>query len=924
MKSTLFRIRHSWLLAATGLVALGITYAHSVLGQTWNGGGGNWGTPSNWTPPIVPNSSAAVSNFNAVAGSSSLVNLSGGPFTIGTLNLNNKVNGGFTFTGGTLQLEAINVQSHSPAPDLDASARIVLVAGTPFIRTAFPDSTLTIAGSLSDSEVSSFVTVAGPGTVTLTGTGSSSIFNDTFSLGSLLLSPDISAGTMIIQRGAKLSDSFGEVLDGTLTVTGAGSTWTNNGDLDIGIVSLGFGFRAGTLRIQDGGRVSDVNGIISDGAVIVAGAGSTWINSETLSIGVPVDLSILQITSGGTVSAAATTIFTLGTLEIGGSFTLNGPLTLNGGTVRAIADTTLPNDARVDTGGAILDSNGFNLTVSGDLSGPGGITKVSPGTVILTGTNTYSGGTAIEAGTLVAGTPSAAQEVSQALGKGDVFLMGGTLRTPSLDPLIINVGHNYTQAPGGTLALGVAGVNGRDYDQVQVGGNASLDGTLTVSSLSNFRPGRGNAFEVLRSNGTRSGQFAQVKDFLNNNPSLQRIDVYASNGVALLYVAAPHPGPSLGPIPSPIEAVIPTPLPPVDSEKALSLSFLLRVLNPTAEQLSSLFEIPFSEANTQRFNLNNRFAEIQRGSTGFASPLPPIPATGEETVLQKDGKTVSQPPVFQTGPQNRWGVWVNGWGDFVSVDDDNFSRGYHFTTGGGSVGIDYRITGSLAVGIFGSYAHTWTDLNPGEVDVNTGRGGLYATYWNKGLYVNGAVYGGYNSYDTSRRQLSRGLVSGSTSGYEFSTFLEAGYDFHFGNFFSVGPVASLQYTNVLVDAYSERGSFLPLNIHDDSEDSLRTDVGIQASYAWQIGKVLMIPTVRAAWEHEYLYSALPITFGAVDFPGVTATAFGPDEGHDSFIINAGVGTQWTPTISTFIGYQGQLGRSNYEANGVTGSISFSF
>jgi fibronectin-binding autotransporter adhesin len=305
------------------------------------------------------------------------------------------------------------------------------------------------------------------------------------------------------------------------------------------------------------------------------------------------------------------------------------------------------------------------------------------------------------------------------------------------------------------------------------------------------------------------------------------------------------------------------------------------------------------------------------------SPLPTVPTTGKETVLQKDGKTVSQPPVFQPGPQNRWGVWVNGWGDFVSVDDDNFAKGYNFTTGGGGVGIDYRITDSLAVGIFGSYAYTWTDLKPGDVDVNTGRGGLYATYWNQGFYVNGAVYGGHNSYDTSRQQLIRGMANGSTSGYEFSTFVEAGYDFHFG-YFSVGPIGSLQYTNVHVDGYSERGSFLPLNIHSDSQESLRTDLGAQASYAWQVGKVLVIPTVRAAWEHEYLYSALPITFSAVAFPGVTATAFGPDEGHDSFIINAGAATQWTPRISTFVGYQGQLVRSNYDANGVTGSISFSF
>jgi outer membrane autotransporter protein len=105
---------------------------------------------------------------------------------------------------------------------------------------------------------------------------------------------------------------------------------------------------------------------------------------------------------------------------------------------------------------------------------------------------------------------------------------------------------------------------------------------------------------------------------------------------------------------------------------------------------------------------------------------------------------------------------------------------------------------------------------------------------------------------------------------------------------------------------------------------LRSDLGIQGSYAWQIGKVLVIPTVRAAWEHEYLYSALPITFSTVNFPGVTATVFGPDEGHDSFIINAGAATQWTPRFSTFVGYQGQLARSNYNANGVTGSINFSF
>jgi len=42
------------------------------------------------------------------------------------------------------------------------------------------------------------------------------------------------------------------------------------------------------------------------------------------------------------------------------------------------------------------------------------------------------------------------------------------------------------------------------------------------------------------------------------------------------------------------------------------------------------------------------------------------------------------------------------------------------------------------------------------------------------------------------------------------------------------------------------------------------------------------------------------------------------------IINAGANVQWTPRITTYVSYQGQPGRDNYNANGVTGTISFSF
>ena len=586
--------------------------------------------------------------------------------------------------------------------------------------------------------------------------------------------------------------------------------------------------------------------------LIKYGIGTLTINGPSTYTGSTTVISG-TMAGGATNAFAPTSAFTLSseaTLDLGGfdqtigSLAGTGALTNNG--LKAAALATGNDNTDTTFSGNIV--NGLEVT---------GITKVGQGTLTLLGNNTYSGGTLIQGGTLVAGTLNAAQGISFALGKGNVYLQGGTLRTPSLDPLIINVGGNYTQGLAGTLALGVAGLGGKDYDRVQVQGNASLNGTLAVSSLNNFRPSRGNAFEILRTDGVRSGEFAQVNDSLNNRPNLALINLYAPNGVALIYASG-----TKGP---PIVVTTSFLLPAVDPNAPLSLP-LISLLDPTAEQLTSLYEISFSGTNTQRLNLEQRLGEIQQGSTGFASNLniykPPEPYEGKNSVIEEEsGKTVVEnQPVLQPTPENRWGVWVTGWGDFVSVGDDNFTKGYDFTTGGVTLGIDYRLTEHLVVGLFGSYAHTWNDLKPGEIEVNTGRGGLYATYFGHGFYLNAAVFGGYNSYDTKRQALL-GSATGSTDGEEFSTFIGAGYDFHFGNF-AVGPLASLQYTYVNVTGFSEQGSLVPLQIHSDSQDSLRTDFGLRASYSCHVGSVIVIPSVTSAWEHEYKYSALPVTVSA--------------------------------------------------------------
>jgi Autotransporter beta-domain len=116
--------------------------------------------------------------------------------------------------------------------------------------------------------------------------------------------------------------------------------------------------------------------------------------------------------------------------------------------------------------------------------------------------------------------------------------------------------------------------------------------------------------------------------------------------------------------------------------------------------LTAFYEISFSNANIQKLNLESRLDDIHDGSSGFSSNM----KVNGDTVNDKagsDGKTSKAvlEPLLQHAPKNRWGVWVTGFGDFVNVDGDGNAQGYNFTTGGVSLGLDYRLTDQLAIGV---------------------------------------------------------------------------------------------------------------------------------------------------------------------------------------------------------------------------------
>jgi T5SS/PEP-CTERM-associated repeat protein len=238
--------------------------------------------------------------------------------------------------------------------------------------------TLEVEGSLTvqngGAVVSNSATVDGG--ATLDGVDSS------WTTGEMLVAAQDNA-SLTIRNGAILtSDDLayisGGPFSGSVTVEGPGSRW--NSDFDQVELLIGFG-EFGLLNITNGGVVSTFAAEVApddgdDGQLQVGGSGSEFNVRSNLSIGgsdfvtglVPGGVGLAQITNGGSISSATTTVFGQGTI---------------------VDDGTLTTELVAILSGGLLSGNG---SVSGDVDSAGQIAPGDPlGTLAIVGNLTHAG-----------------------------------------------------------------------------------------------------------------------------------------------------------------------------------------------------------------------------------------------------------------------------------------------------------------------------------------------------------------------------------------------------------------------------------------------------------------------------------------------------------------------------------------------------
>ena len=142
------------------------------------------------------------------------------------------------------------------------------------------------------------------------------------------------------------------------------------------------------------------DGVISgSGSITKAGAGTLILSgTNTYSGGTTISAGTLSIGSDTNIGSGTNTIGNKGTLLLSGNGTYTNDWTLSG------------------AGSAIATDN--NNTLSGVLSGNGGLTKTGAGTLTLSGTNTYTGMTTVRSGTLALGSDLTSNQLTLYGGTG--------------------------------------------------------------------------------------------------------------------------------------------------------------------------------------------------------------------------------------------------------------------------------------------------------------------------------------------------------------------------------------------------------------------------------------------------------------------------------------------------------------------------
>ena len=440
-----------------------------------------WSASANWTGN-VPNAVDAVADFSTmdITGGQT-IDLDTNSYTLGTLHFGDTASSfyGFTLTGNALTM---NASSGTSAITVDANSvnylnnsELTLTSGQTTNVSIAAGGSLTINGRIVASTASNATLYKdGEGDLYLT-CANTGIDNSFTGL-------QVNNGLVVLNKSGTHMTNHAI---GTIDAINAGGTVQLGGSGDYQIWGSDNGQGAGGNVALSGGTF-DLYGCTQNQTVFtVSSAGGTLANSSsaagtynpysgtlngTLTVNASGDITLATgvngtgiAGAGGMIKVGTGTLYLTGDNSYEGGTTINaGTLQIgNGGSAGTLGSGNVTNDSSL-----VFNRSDSAYSVGNAISGSGSVVNNGTGTITLSGANTYSGGTSINAGTL---SVSDVNDTNGNIGTGSLTIDGGstlyyTGSGTSSTGRTIYIGHssgNTVNVSSGTLAFtGIVQRNG--------------------------------------------------------------------------------------------------------------------------------------------------------------------------------------------------------------------------------------------------------------------------------------------------------------------------------------------------------------------------------------------------------------------------------------------------------------------------------
>ncbi|WP_316164471.1 MULTISPECIES: autotransporter domain-containing protein [unclassified Bradyrhizobium] len=653
----------------------------------------------------------------------------------------------------------------------------------------------------------------------------------------------------------------------------------------------------------------------------------------------------------GTLVLSATNTFTgnvnisAGTLSVGATANLgnvaNDVIISNGGTLAVTGTTTFANGRDFKIAGlSTIDIASATTTtlqgIVGNGASAGTLVKAGGGILLLSGTNTYTGATNVDAGTLRAGSAGAfgASTVFSVLSGATLDLNGfnKTFGTLSGDGTVTgaNATISGSFAPGnGTPASSMAIVGNLAFQSgaqylVQVNPStasfATVTGTATLGGAAvtaTFANGSyiSKQYTILTATGGVSGTFGGVTNTnlpagfsatlsYDANNAFLNLTMSSSGNINQQNVsnALSNYFNTNGSIPVVFTGLTPAGLTQISGETATGSQ---QTTFNAMTQFMGVMTDPFIGGRGDQGSAPSGAIGYAEETLAFASKRNPNDALA--AIYTK----APAAPVVRPG----WSVWAAGFGGSQTTDG-NTALGSNNTTSniyGTAVGADYRFSPSTIAGFsMAGGGTTFSVANGGSGRSDLFQAGAFVRHTVGPAYISAALAYGWQNITTNRTVTVAG-VDQLRANFDANTFagrVEGGYRFvspWMG--FGITPYAAAQFTTFSLPGYAENAvsgaNTFALRFGSQNVTDTRSELGLRTDKAYALADGVFTLRSRFAWAYDFNPSrSAGATFQTL--PGASFVVNGARQAQNSALTTVSAEMKWRNGWSAAASFEGEF------------------